>query len=126
MPSPKIFGGTGNANVTLPVTPESLDEVLDKTKGMRFMGQRFIPDSYMFQHLVFPQVLDYTGTAATKPFTYGFTGTGWARCYPRGLDVMAIFGSARAKTILTSEDDTAYVNFQQQFDSLKAEFDAWE
>jgi len=126
LPSPKIFGGTGNVFVTPPVTPESLDEVLDKTKGMRFMGQRFIPDSYMFQQLVFPEVLDYTGDAAVKPFTYGFTGAGWARCYPRGLDTMAILGSQRAKAILIEEGDTDYDNFWQQFNKLKAQFDAFD
>ncbi len=123
LPSPRIFGGTGNVYVTPPVTPESLNAVLDKTKGMRFMGQRFIPDSYMFQHLVFPEVLDYTGTAAVKPFTYGFTGVSWARCYPCGLDVMVILGSQRAKTILTGQGDTDYNNFWLQFDKLKAEFE---
>jgi hypothetical protein len=124
--SPKIFGGTGNVYVTPPVTPESLDEVLDKTKGMRFMGQRFIPDSYMFQHLVFPEVLYYTGTAAVKPFTYGFTGAEWARCYPRGLDVMSLLGSARAKDILIEEGDTDYIDYWQQFNELKTEFDELE
>jgi hypothetical protein len=122
--SPQIFGGTGNVYVTPPVTSESLNEVLDKTKGMRFMGQRFIPDSYMFQHLVFPEVLDYTGTAVVKPFTYGFTGAEWARCYPRGLDAMSLLGSALAKTILIEEGDTDYVDYWQQFDKLKSEFDA--
>ena len=126
LPSPKIFGGTGNVFVTPPVTPESLDEVLGKTKGMRFMGQRFIPDSYIFQHLVFPEVLDYTGLAAVKPFTYGFTGVNWARCYPRGLDTMAILGSQRAKAILIEEGDTDYVNYWQQFNKLKAEFDVFD
>jgi len=128
LPLPKIFGGTGNVYVTPPVTAESLDEVLDKTKGMRFMGQRFIPDSYMFQQLVFPEVLDYTGdvNAAVMPFTYGFTGVRMARCYPRGLDVMAILGSQRAKTILIEQGDTDYVNYWLQFDELKAEFDAFD
>jgi hypothetical protein len=127
LPSPKIFGGTGNVYLIPPVTPESLNEVLDKTKGMRFMGQRFIPDSYMFQQLVFPEVLDYTGDAnAVKPFTYGFTGLGGARCYPRGLDAMSLLGSARANTILIEEGDTDYANYWQQFDKLKAEFDAFD
>jgi len=126
--SPKIFGGTGDVYVTPPITPESLDEVLDKTKGMRFMGQRFIPDSYMFQQLVFPEVLDYIGdaNAAVMPFTYGFTGVRWGRCYPRGLDVMAILGSQRAKTILIEQGDTDYVNYWSQFDKLKAEFDTFD
>ena len=90
------------------------------------MGQRFIPDSYMFQHLVFPEVLDYTGTAVVKPFTYGFTGAGWARCYPRGLDVMSLLGSARAKDILIEEGDTDYIDYWSQFNKLKAEFDEIE
>jgi len=125
MRSPEIFGGTGNVFVTPPVTPESLDEVLDKTKGMRFMGQRFIPDSYMFQHLVFPEVLGYTGTGDSVPFTFGETGLGPGRCYPRGLDVMAILGSTQAKTILVEQGDTHYDNYWQQFNKLKAEFDAF-
>ncbi len=124
LPSPKIFGGTGNVFVPPPVTPEALDEVLDKTKGMRFMGQRFIPDSYMFQHLVFPEVLDYTGDADPKPFTCGFSGIRWVRCYPRGLDVMAILGSDRARTILIEEGDTDYIDYWLRFNELKAEFDA--
>ncbi|MHC4173024.1 MAG: DUF3160 domain-containing protein [Planctomycetota bacterium] len=124
--SPEIFGGTGNVFVTPPVTPESLDEVLDKTKGMRFMGQRFIPDSYMFQHLVFPEVLGYTGTGDPVPFTLGDTGLGPGRCYPRGLDVMAILGSTQAKTILVEQGDTDYTNYDLRFNELKAEFDAFD
>jgi hypothetical protein len=121
--SPKIFGGTGSVFVIPPVTPECLDEVLEKTKGMRFMGQRFIPDSYMFQHLVSPEVLDYIGNAVPKPFTYGFTGVSWERCYPRGLDVMAILGSDRARMILVEEGDTDYIDYWLRFNELKAEFD---
>jgi hypothetical protein len=122
--SPEIFGGTGNVMVTPPVTPEALDEVLDKTKGLRFMGQRFIPDSYMFQHLVFPEVLDYTGDMDPRPFTYGFTGVRGARCYPRGLDVMSLLGSEQALNILTEQGDTDYTGYQEQFDKLKDEFDS--
>ena len=124
LPSPEIFGGTGNAMVIPPVTAETLNELLDKTKGMRFMGQRFIPDSYMFQHLVFPEVLDYTGNSDPKPFTYGSTGVRGARCYPRGLDVMAVLGSDRAKAILIEEGDTDYVDYELRFNELRAEFDA--
>ena len=124
--SPKIYGGTGNIWVPLPITPESLDEVLDKTKGMRFMGQRFIPDSYMFQHLVTPEVLGYTGDGNPIPFSYGSTPVGPLRAYPRGLDVMAILGSARAKTILVEEGDTDYVDYWLRFNELKVQFDAFD
>ncbi|MBN1804515.1 MAG: DUF3160 domain-containing protein [Sedimentisphaerales bacterium] len=121
--SPKIYGGTGDLFVLPPVTPESLDEVLDKTKGMRFMGQRFIPDSYIFQNLVFPKVLQYTGNADSKPFTYGALGD---RSYPRGLDAMAILGSDHAKEILIEEGDTDYIDYWLRFNELKAEFNAFD
>lgn len=117
---PQIYGGTGNLVLTEPITPESLNEALAKTQGMRFTGQRFIPDSYMFQHLVFPEVLDYTG--AGLPFTLGDTGGRLARCYPRGLDVMAVMGSHRAHDILVAEGDTEYVDFEKAFSALQAEF----
>ena len=123
--SPKIYGGTGDIWVLPPFTPESLNEVLDKTKGMRFMGQRFIPDSYMFQHLVSPEVAYYTGNAVPKPFTCGFSGVGWERCYPRGLDVMAILGSDRARAILVEEGDTDYIDYWLRFNELKTEFNAF-
>jgi hypothetical protein len=121
--SPKIFGGTGNVMIAPPITPESLNEVLDKTKGMRFMGQRFIPDSYMFQHLVFPEVGPYLGNADPNPFTWGVTAIGPRRCFPRGLDVMAILGSELASTILIEEGDTDYADYWQKFHDLKKEFD---
>ncbi|MCP4608837.1 MAG: DUF3160 domain-containing protein [Planctomycetes bacterium] len=121
--SPEIYGGTGDIWVLPPVTPEAINEVLAKTKGMRFMGQRFIPDSYMFQHLVFPEVLEYTGNADPKPFTYGVLGD---RSYPRGLDVMAILGSDRAKAILIEDGDTDYINYELRFNELKTEFDAFD
>ncbi|MHC4556567.1 MAG: DUF3160 domain-containing protein [Planctomycetota bacterium] len=120
--SPKIYGGTGQIIIFPPYTPGSLNEVLDKTKGMRFMGQRFIPDSYMFQNLIFPQVGGYTGNSTPKPFTL-FDG---CRDYPCGLDVMALLGSIRAKAILIEQGDTDYINYWQQFDELKAEFESFD
>ncbi|MDZ7402225.1 MAG: DUF3160 domain-containing protein, partial [candidate division KSB1 bacterium] len=72
-------------------------------KGFRFMGQRFIPDSYMFAHLVLPEVPD--------------------RLFPKGLDVMAILGSDRAFAILDSlYKQTAYQNYTQQINGFKTEF----
>jgi hypothetical protein len=71
LPSPEIYGGTGNIILDIPITDESLNEVLEKTKGMRMMGQRFVPDSYMFQHLVFPEVGGYLRDPTNLPFTAG-------------------------------------------------------
>jgi len=121
LPSPKIFGGTGDPIVKPPVTEETLNEILDKTKGMRLMGQRFIPDSYMFQNLVAPQVGKYIGDLNNLPFTFG----GLFRCYPRGLDVMAILGSEQAGAILVQEGDTDYEGYWDQFNALVEKFGAF-
>jgi len=76
-------------------------------KGFRFMGQRFIPDSYMFAHLVYP----YVGGAADQ------------RWMPKGLDIMAILGSERAYTILDSVyRETAYLNYSAQINKFNTEF----
>ncbi len=126
LPAPKIFGGTGDPNVLPPVTEETLNEILDKTKGMRLMGQRFIPDSYMFQNLVFSQVKDYTGDLTNLPFTCVVTPLGIiVRGYPRGLDVMALLGSEQAKDILIREGDTDYVGYWEKFNELADEFGAF-
>ena len=122
--SPEIYGGTGNIVVVPPVTKETLDEVLEKTKGLRLMGQRFIPDSYMFQNLV-TTTGDYVGDGS--PFTMCVTGSGrQARCFPRGLDVMAVLGSERAYDILVAEGDTEYVgegtSYDIQLNYLKKNF----
>ncbi len=52
----------------------------------RFMGQRFIPDSYIFHRLT---IIDETRE--------------YFRRFPNGLDVMAVFGSKRAKDIMLTE-----------------------
>jgi hypothetical protein len=124
LPSPRIYGGTGNIIIHVPITDELLNEVLDKTKGMRLMGQRFVPDSYMFQHLVFPEVGDYLGDSTKLPFTTATDGMGWfCRAYVRGLDVMAVLGSHEALKILIDEGDTDYLQFWQRFGELKDEFE---
>ncbi|MHC4243550.1 MAG: DUF3160 domain-containing protein, partial [Planctomycetota bacterium] len=105
LPAPKIFGGTGDAGVVPPVTEDTLNEILDKTKGMRLMGQRFIPDSYMFQNLIYPQVGDYMGGFNDLSFTSVITPGGIIRGYPRGLDIMALLGSEQAKAIMIQEGD---------------------
>jgi hypothetical protein len=49
---------------------------LEAVKGLRLMGQRFVPDAYIFQNLIHPQVP--------------------GRFLPSGLDVMSVMGSERA------------------------------
>ena len=48
---------------------------MEVVKGFRLMGQRFIPDSYMFQELVHDKVIN--------------------RLFPKGLDILAVLGSDR-------------------------------
>jgi hypothetical protein len=121
LPKPKIYGGTGDVMLAPDAPPEAIDEVLEKTAGMRLMGQRFIPDSYMFQHLVFPAANAYTGNATEPPFTMASDGV---RGYPRGLDLMALLGSREALHILIDEGDTDYEYYWKQFGELKDEFGA--
>ncbi|MEJ2635416.1 MAG: DUF3160 domain-containing protein [Calditrichia bacterium] len=72
-------------------------------KGFRLMGQRFLPDSYMFAHLILPYVSD--------------------RLMPRGLDIMAILGSKRAETLLDSlYHETAYPNYTEQIAAFNTEY----
>lgn len=80
------------------------EKMEEETKGFRFMGQRFIPDSYMFQQLVYDKV----GTP-TNP-----------RLFPKGLDVMAVLGSDKALDYLESEKQ--YLNYEEQMEALRTEF----
>lgn len=96
------------------------------TKGFRFMGQRFLPDSYMFQQLVFAikdtvEILKYKGSG--EPFTMEvFPRVGPVRAFPRGLDILAVLGSKRALEILEKDGDTEYEYYYEQLNKLKEEF----
>ncbi len=125
---PSIYGGTGNYGISPPFTKEKMMDLLNKTRGMRFMGQRYVPDSYIFQQLVSPSVGMYDGDEDKKPFTMEITMGGAARCFPRGLDLMAVFGSERALQILEEEGDTSYsginTSYIKQMEMLREKFDA--
>jgi hypothetical protein len=72
-------------------------------KGFRFMGQRFIPDSYMLAHLIDPYV----------SFRY----------MPKGLDVMTILGSDRAYALLDSVyQQTSFAGYTDKIAEFKLEF----
>ncbi len=117
---PKIYGGTGACEATS-VTRKELDKCLDKSAGMRFMGQRYVPDSYAFQRLVAPSVGLYTGSGG-RPFTLVDTQLGPARGFPRGLDWFAVMGSNRALDILREEGDTSYQRYDDVMKELRNEF----
>jgi hypothetical protein len=119
--NPKVLGGTGGCTVSTPVTKEELYQCLDKDKGMRFMGQRFVPDYFIFQNLVTPaEGMNYTGSG--EPFTMKQTPIGAQRCFPRALDVMAVLGSDRAHAILEEEGDTEYRDYEKHLADLVYQF----
>jgi len=82
----------------------------------------------MFQNLVSPAVGMYVGD--DEPFIMKMTMAGPARCFPRGLDVMAVLGSERAYEILKREGDTEYegkdTSYDKQLTELRKEFNAFE
>jgi len=132
---PKIYGGTGEARLWPPFTPEQAREVLGLTSGFRLMGQRFVPDSYLFSEIVSPYVGMYAGKNCNKTFSCCITPGGPARCFPRGLDTMAILGSKRAMELLKELGDTEYegldakgnkISWETQFNKLKEEFDKFK
>lgn len=90
LPSPMILSGDQDAS----------------TKGFRVMGQRFVPDSYVFSKMVYPSVS--------------------SRYFPRGLDIFASLGSPRAREILFNyHHDNALSGYTTQLDYFTAQFAAF-
>ncbi len=75
----------------------------EKIVGLRFMGQRFTPDSYIMQVLTHPTVQN--------------------RWFPKGLDILAVLGSSRAEEHLES-DKEEYENYTLNLERLKKEFNS--
>jgi hypothetical protein len=74
------------------------DDEAATTKGLRFMGQRFVPDAYIFRQLIYRNV----GTRDHR------------RGLPKGLDVFAAMGSERAYQLLDEMGETSYENYPAQ------------
>jgi len=102
----KILGTYAETYPWMPQKGE-LERILSETAGLRFMGQRFIPDSYMFQQLVYPKV----------------GNLGNPRYFPKSLDVPAVLGSETAEDIL-NKTETVYMNYTVQLHKLRREFQA--
>jgi hypothetical protein len=75
-------------------------------QGFRFMGQRFVIDAYIFQHLIYPNVE--------------------GRFLPKGLDVFAAMGSEEAYRLLDEMGETRYPNYVEQMDKVRGEIAALE
>jgi hypothetical protein len=124
--APRIYGGTGDCDIPPPFTSEQADQCLENTKGFRLMGQRFIPDSYIFSNLVGAYTGVYQGDQEPKPFTTVISGAGTEiRGFPRGLDLMALLGSDRARELLDMLDDSNYKSYDDAYRRLENEFDSF-
>jgi hypothetical protein len=93
LPPPKILG----------IVIMDTDEVEETTKGMRFMGQRFVPDAYIFRELIYRNV-----GSRDNP-----------RSLPKGLDIPAAMGSERAYQILDQMGETSYEKYPQQMEKMR-------
>ena len=105
------------------VYEDNFDDMGVYTQAYRFMGQRYIPDSYIFTNLVsnLKNKLNYTG-GSKKPFTY-VNVNGEYRGFPRGLDAMAVLGNKAAEKAIKKEGDDQYEDYLKVRGELKAEFD---
>ncbi|WP_394296925.1 DUF3160 domain-containing protein [Methanosarcina mazei] len=92
--SPKIYGGTGEI---IPAGSETENETLEATKGFRFMGQRYTPDSYILQKL-----------------------------NPPALNIMDLLGSERAREHLRNMGISENEDYKKAHISLENEFGAFD
>lgn len=133
---PAIFSGTGGAGLDPGgyeghqfTSVKQLDEILSYTMGFRFMGQRYIPDSYILGQLVSPAVgtvprvipkrftVVYIPDERIQPdLAYSIRG------FPRGLDVFSVLGSKRAAQHIIDYTDHEYPRYGEQLEKLRSEF----
>ena len=91
----------------------------DGTLGFHLLPQRFVPDSHVFSELVWDRVGRYVGEGS--PFTLFYSRyDGPYRAVPRGLDVLAAFGSRLAERILEEEGDADYERYREKLAELRA------
>ena len=94
LPAPKILG----------LVIQDIDDIEKTTKGLRFMGQRFVPDAYVFRELIYRNV----GTRENP------------RGLPKGLDLFAAMGSERAYELLDEMGETDYEHYPEQMQKMRA------
>lgn len=77
--------------------------------GFRFMGQRFTVDETVFANLTYSNLEE--------------NAAGDKRMLPDTLDMMAVLGSDEAYSILKSEGDIDYPEYDTRMEAMKQEFD---
>jgi hypothetical protein len=86
----------------------SSSQSLVAQRSWRFMGQRFVIDSFILQNLIYDKV----GTQDKK------------RSVPSGLDVMAVLGSQAALNAQEKAGETSYQNYLEQLALLQKDLNA--
>lgn len=81
-------------------------QILEEIKGLRLMGQRFVPDAFVFEKLTDPNVPE--------------------RMLPRSLDFFAAIGSDRALLHLANLGDAAMPKYRANMDKLRAAFAGYD
>jgi hypothetical protein len=101
-------------------TDESMENF---TQSYRLMGQRYIPDSYIFTNMVATEknLMGYTG-GSEWPLTCVRSGAGPIRGFPRGLDFMAVLGNEAAKEVIVQEGDDQFGGYYDARNELESEF----
>jgi hypothetical protein len=124
--SPAINSGTAAAaNVERIIRngdPRELLEATARTTGVRIMGQRYTPDADLMGRLAAPAVGAPLAPRDPLPFTFVDTRFGPTRGFSRGLDVMALLGSSRARPILEALGDAQYVGYAEAFEGAREVF----
>jgi hypothetical protein len=85
----------------------NLDDEVRYPIVFQFMGQRYVPDSFMFQMLCWDKT--------------GFNSADKRRLMPKSLDLFAVLGSERAYQLLTADHD--YENYTENLATLKSTFE---
>ncbi len=93
MPQPEILG----------LVLYEAEDVATETRGLRFMGQRFVADAYIFGQLTYDQVSDDEKR----------------RGLPNGLDLFAAMGSPKAYQLLEGMNETTYLNYPEQMEKMQ-------
>ncbi len=88
------------------VVSQKTPDVEAATQGLRFMGQRFVPDAFVFRQLIARNVPE--------------------RTLPKSLDFFAALGSERALQHLEASGDTQMTNYQRNMNTLRTTFASYE
>lgn len=86
------------------IPPQDMPRWRELSKGLRFFGKRYVPDSEFFMDLTDPAVP--------------------GRGFPSGLDVMAVLGSARARELQDAAGESKLPGYGDGFAKSRAALDA--